>query len=187
MKFTAENLKNYLKYTHQVLGVSHIFQSNSVPIEAVQESVDRTKIFKFYYWPQAQTWVDFSLDDLEKKAMVQTLFVFFSTHSEFQGHLQNQTELISKMNQALGGTDRCLLIAWLSPNGERDLFSMLSQWVSPLKVVLFRQETGTQDAIYASGPHSILETLTPMNDPSDKARKRYIWNDFKRWMASLSG
>lgn len=180
MKIAAENIKTYLKFSHQVLGVSHIFQSAQEAIVA-----DSKKIFNLYYWPESKMWKELpqSAPEIHKKSF-RNIFVFISEQNQFELRMQENTEMISKMNQALGGADRELLLAWISSNSERDLFEALAQWPSPLKVVLFREDEIAKESLYASGPHTVLETVSPLVDPNDQGRKRTVWNDFKRLLAA---
>jgi hypothetical protein len=190
MKNSIENVKTYLKYSHQVLGISHIFKASNKQADAENDlgkDAKAKKIFNIYFWPETKIWREFLLDrPAQERAPFQTLFVFFSADLEFETHMKSNTEMLAKMNQALGGKDFNLLIAWVSENAERDLFAALAQWSKPLKVVLFRDEILAKETMYSSGQHKILETLTPLANPADTDRKRFIWNDFKRWMASLS-
>lgn len=183
MKISAENIKNYLKFTHQVLGVSHIFTSSNVLAEKIAES-EKKKIFNFYHWPAQKTWTEFSLENQTSAlGKFQNVFIFFSDESKFENSMRSQTELLSKMNQALNGQDSNLLLGWLSSNAERDFFEKAAQWTTPLRIIFFRDDVSSKDTLYTSGLHRILETLTPLTDPNDQQRKRHIWNDFKRLLA----
>lgn len=183
MKNTTENIKNYLKFTHHVLGVSHIFRSASHSAESASDS-DRKKIFNFYSWPENRAWTEISVNaqtnDLNR---FQNVFIFCTSETDFETKMREQSEMLSKMNQALGGTDYKLLMGWLSPNTEIEFLKKLASWKNPVKVVFFRDELSIAETIYASGIHKILETLSPLKDPSDQERKRFVWNDFKRLLA----
>lgn len=186
MKFTENPIKTYLKYTHQVLGVSHIFSSTNKSADVAIADTTKKKIFNFYNWPEGRVWREFAFDGSFQNAnTIQTLFVFFSEQPDFENRIKDQTEMIAKMNQALKGNDSELAIAWLSPNAERDFFEALSKWTVALKVVLFRPGTIAKESMYASGTHKILETLTPIENPNDQNRKRQVWNDFKQWMSTF--
>lgn len=184
IKTAADNIKTYLKFTNQVLGVSHIFTSTSKEAESAIDT-EKKKIFNFYLWPENRAWTEYSFENpLRDISRFQTVFVFFSYDPDFENHMRTQTEMLSKMNQALGGNDHNLLMAWLSPNTERDFFEKSSVWKTPLRIVLFRDEISTAETIYKSAAHTVLETLSPLGDPNDQQRKRFVWNDFKRLLAT---
>ncbi|GEM_PF-2810982 len=183
MKNSAENIKNYLKFTHQVLGVSHIFRSAPKSAEATPDALKK-KIFNFYSWPESRAWTEFSFQNQTNDlGRFQNIFIFFSNETGFETKMREQSEMLSKMNQALGGTDYKLLLGWLSSNAEREFFEHLARWKAPVRIVFFRDELSVEESIYSSGPHSILETLSPLADPNDQQRKRFVWNDFKRLLA----
>ncbi len=184
MKTTTENIKTYLKFTHQVLGVSHIFRSAAKEAESELDT-QKKKIFNFYFWPENKAWSEFSFDNQSNdlKNRFQNVFVFFSDDADFETRMRTQSEMLSKMNQALGGHDHNVLLAWLSPNAERDFFEKAVHWTSPFKIVFFRNEITAKETIYTSGRHKVLETLSPLVDPNDQQRKRIVWNDFKRLLA----
>tara|TARA_B110001454_G_scaffold219202_1_gene251935 strand:- start:13167 stop:13727 length:561 start_codon:yes stop_codon:yes gene_type:complete len=185
MKTTTENIKTYLKFTHQVLGVSHIFTPASNEADAVL-GIEAKKIFNFYFWLENRAWSEFSFDNQSSdlKTRFQNVFVFFSDDTDFETRMRGQSEMLSKMNQAIGGHDHNVLLAWLSPNAERDFFARAAQWSFPLRIVFFRETSTAQETIYSSGPHKVLETLSPLVDPNDQQRKRFVWNDFKRLLAN---
>ncbi|MBL7557143.1 MAG: hypothetical protein JNM24_15060 [Bdellovibrionaceae bacterium] len=183
MKNAAENIKNYLKFTHHVLGVSHIFRSVSSSAEATLDT-EKKKIFNFYSWPENRAWTEFSFThQANETGRFQNIFIFFSNEMSFEIKMREQSEMLSKMNQALGGTDYKLLLGWLSPNTEREFFENMARWKTPVRIVFFRDELSTEETIYTSGPHKVLETLSPLGDPNDQQRKRFVWNDFKRLLA----
>lgn len=187
MKNTAENIKTFLKYSHHVLGISHVFQTTSATPEA-----DEKRIFNFYYWPESKMWKEFSLSAQEfHKKSFQNLFVFINDENRFESRMHDCSEMISKMNQALGGADRTLLMAWITANAEHDFFQIVSQWPSSLKIIIFREEVAKSESenksenelLYMSGAHKVLETVSPLVDPNDQGRKRRVWNDFKKLLA----
>lgn len=185
MKTTPENIKTYLKFTHQVLGVSHIFKSATNKAGAALET-EKKKIFNFYFWPENRAWSEFSFENqsVDLKNRFQNVFVFFSEDAEFETRLRKESEMLSKMNQALGGHDHNILMGWLSPNAERDFIEKTAQWSSSFRIVFFRDEIKSKETIYLSGPHKVLETLSPIENPNDQQRKRFVWNDFKRLLAA---
>lgn len=183
MKNADENIKNYLKFTQHVLGVSHIFRSATQSAETTPDT-EKKKIFNFYSWPENRAWTEFSFaNQTNDSGRFQNIFIFFSNEIQFEIKMREQSEMLSKMNQALGGTDYKLLLGWLSPNAEREFFEHIARWKTPVRIVFFRDELSAEETIYSSGPHTILETLSPLVDPNDQQRKRFVWNDFKRLLA----
>lgn len=189
MKTASEYIKSYLEFAHQVLGVSNIYRLQTLTNTKVLDD-EKKKIFNFYFWPevlpgQVKIWKDFHFDkQVLESSSYRTLFIFFSKNDRFDYILKNQSEMIAKMNLALGTSDKDLLIGWVTPNAEIDFFSVISEQTKPLQIIFFRDKVETKKIIYNSGAHRILETLSPLVDPNDRARKRYIWNDFKRLLAS---
>lgn len=183
MKNRTENIKNYLKFTHQALGVYYIFRSGDKSTQA-SLGAERKKIFNFYSWPENRIWTEFSFDTKSNGfGRFQIIFIFFSSEVDFEIKMREQSEMLSKMNQALGGMDYKLLLGLLSPGAEGDFFENISQWKMPVRVVFFREEIFVAETIYGYGPHKILETLSPLVNPNDQERKRHVWNDFKRLLA----
>ncbi len=181
MKTQFDSVKSFLKYSQQVLGVAHIYEA-SKSTEMPASKADNRKVFNFYLWPGVQ-YSSFDRQVVENNS-IRTLFVFLTTNPQFETILKNQTEMVSKMNQALGGRDSDFIVGWLTPNSEVDFFSVVSEWVQPVRIILFRDEASANSSIYDSGAHKILETISPLIDINDNTRKRTVWNDFKRLLAS---
>ncbi len=181
MNTQFDSVKSFLKYSQQVLGVSHIYEASKTTEMPASEGGNR-KLFNFYLWPGVQ-YSSFDRQLVESKS-IRTLFVFLTTISQFEILLRNQTEMVSKMNQALGGNDSDFMVGWLTPNSEVDFFSIVSEWEQPVRIILFRDEANVKSSVYDSGAHRILETISPFTDMSDSSRKRIVWNDFKRLLAS---
>lgn len=183
MKTLAENIRTYLKFNHQVLGVSHIYTSTKNEADPALNT-DKKKIFNFYLWPENRVWSEYSFENpLRDIRLFQNVFIFFSHDTSVETRLRNQSEMLSKMNQALGGNDHGLLIGWVSANAEREVFEKIAQWTTPLRIVFFRDDVTAVETLYTSGPHKVLETVSPLADPNDQQRKRLVWNDFKRLLA----
>lgn len=180
VKVPSNNIKNYLQFTHQVLGVSRIYPP-SVKTLVSNVDAENRKEFNFYFWPNV-TATTFNKQTLEAHT-IRTIFVFFTTQNHFENQLKTQVEMISKMNGVLGGVDGDLMVAWVTPNAEVDFFSVVAQWELPLQLILFRTDVSVRETVYTSGVHTILETLSPLDNPNDLNRKRLVWNDFKRLLA----
>ena len=181
MKTLLDSAKTFLKYSNQVLGISHIYMPPKA-VSMLPKDIDSKKVFNFYLWPGVQC-LPFESRIIEGKS-IRTLFVFLTNRSQFEVELKNQTGMVSKMNQALGGQDSDLMVGWLTPNSEIDFFSLISKWTHPIRIILFRDEATNKSAIYDSGAHKILETVSPLLDISDNGRKRIVWNEFKRLLAA---
>lgn len=180
MRTTSDYIKTYLEFSRRVLGISQIYESSNKDLVSAPDA-DKKKIFNFYFWPQVK-FTSFS-KELFVSHSIRTIFVFFSDQNDFESQLKRHSEMVAKMNQALGGDPQELLVGWITPNVEREFFSVISQWANPLRIIFFRQQSMIQETIIESGPHRILETLSPLTDVNDTNRKRMIWNDFKRLMA----
>lgn len=183
MKSTSNNIKTYLKFSCRVLGISNIYARPATDVTAPVAEIKKAS--QFYFWPDVNA-VSFNKQLFEHSA-IHTVFVFFTTQNQFENRLHSHVEMISKMHGVLGGIDGELLVGWATPNSEIDFFSVVAQQIKPLRIVFFRdtskEKTPARDSIYLSGVHTILETLSPLENPNDMDRKRLVWNDFKRMLA----